>query len=79
LLVNGVLGYSTSRKGSHDHNSNADPNPDLTQGDGAERIETNPAAKSPEAGDATSSAKASEAKGKYHGISGFVDDLEYVE
>ena len=41
------------------------------QGDGAERKETNPVARSPEAGDATASAKASEAKGKYHGISGF--------
>lgn len=79
MLVNGVLGYSTSRKGSHDHNSNADPNPDLTQGDGAGRKENSPAAGSPEAGDATASVKASEAKGKYHGISGFVDELEYVE
>ena len=49
------------------------------QGDGAERTETNPAARSPEASDATASAKASEAKGKYTGISGFTDDLEYVE
>ena len=49
------------------------------QGDGAERIETNPAARSPEAGDATASAKAFEAKGKYHSISGFIDGLEYVE
>ena len=49
------------------------------QGDGDERKETNPAARSPEASDATASAKASEAKGKYHSISGFTDDLEYVE
>ena len=49
------------------------------QGDGAGRKENSPAAGSPEAGDATASAKASEDKGKYHGISGFVDELEYVE
>ena len=59
MLDNGDLGHSTSRKGSHDHNSNADPNPDLMQGDGAGRKENIPAAGSPEAGDATASAKAS--------------------
>ena len=40
------------------------------QGDSAKRTETDPAARSP---------KASEAKGKYTGISGFIYDLEYVE
>ena len=65
-----------SRKGGHDYNCNADPNPDLMQGDGAKQAETNPAARSPEAGDATASAKESEAKGKY---TGFTDDLEYDE
>ena len=69
----------SSRKGSHDHNANADHNLDLMQGDGDGRKENSPAAGSAEAGDATASAKASEDKGKYHGISGFVDELEYME
>ena len=45
------------------------------QGDGAKHTETNPASRRTEAGDATASAKASEAKGKYTGISGSTDDL----
>ena len=66
-------------KGGHDYNSNADPNPDLMQGDMAKRTETNPAVRSHEADDATASAKTSKAKGKYTSILGFTDDLEYVE